>query len=300
MRQRRTTARTAVGYLALALAIASPVSDTADGAPRQRRAKPPVEQCPRSGTQAVVVSRVADGDTFFTRDGKEIDTAGVHAHGSGGERANPAQMAAAQRSLADALAKAPITIAAHGQPDRYGRLKAQVFAGGEWVQAKLLSTGVVRAAPDLISTSCMPALLAIEKRAREARAGHWGDGVFAVRTPDDRRRVTGTFQIVEGRVQSVAVVRSRVYLNFGADWRSDFTVTIAPEDKRNFRRPRIDWKAVQGKRVRVRGWMEFYNGPMISVYAPGQIEFLDALPKPPRKPRKPRKPRAPKVSPPAP
>jgi micrococcal nuclease len=300
MRQRPRTTHAAIGCLAVALAMALPLVGEADGAARQRRARQQTEQCPRAGTQAVIVARVADGDTLFTREGKEVDLAGVVAHGSGGERANPAQMATAQRSLRDALAKTPVTIAVHGQPDRYGRLKAQVFAGGEWVQAKLLSAGVVRAGPDLISTACMPALLAIEKRAREATAGQWGDGVFAVRTPDELRRVTGTFQIVEGRVQSVAVVRSRVYLNFGANWRSDFTVTIAPEDKRNFRRPRIDWKAVQGKRVRVRGWMEFYNGPLISVYAPGQIEFLDALPKPPRKPRKPRKPRAVKPAPPSP
>jgi hypothetical protein len=37
--------------------------------------------------------------------------------------------------------------------------------------------------------------------------------------------------------------------------------------------------------------MEFYNGPMIALYAPGQVEFIDAMPKPPRRARKPRKPR---------
>jgi endonuclease YncB( thermonuclease family) len=285
------------GCLVLALAVVLPAWDATAGAARQRRDRPSADQCPRAGTQSVVVTRVADGDTVFTRDGKEIDIAGVLAHGSGGERTNLAHTAAARRSLADALTREPVTIAVHGQPDRYGRFKAQMFAGGEWVQAKLLRAGVVRASPDLVSTVCMPALLAIEKRARGARAGHWGDGIFAVRTPDELRRTTGTFQIVEGRVQAVAVVRSRVYLNFGSDWRSDLTVTIAPEDKRNFRRPRVDWKAVQGRRVRVRGWVESYNGPLISVYAPGQIEFLDALPKPARKPRKPRKPRSARPAP---
>jgi endonuclease YncB( thermonuclease family) len=266
----------------LALAAAAPHAG-ADAAPRQRRAPPRAEQCPRAGNQPVVVARVADGDTFFTAEGKEIDLAGVLAPGSGQTRA--------ERAALEAALTGPVTFAAHGQPDRYGRAKAQVFAGGEWVQAKLVSAGLVRAAPDLASAPCAPALLAIEKRARESRTGHWGDGAFAVRAPDDLRRVTGTYQIVEGRVQSVAVVRSRVYLNFGADWRSDFTVTVAPEDKRNLRR-RIDWKAVEAKRVRVRGWMEFYNGPLIALHAMGQIEFLDALPKPQRRPRKPRKPRA--------
>jgi endonuclease YncB( thermonuclease family) len=266
---------------------------SADAAERKRRTRPRAEQCPRAGTITVEPTRIVDGDTFITRDGREVDLTGVLARGSGGDRADPAQMQAARDALGAALAAGSVSLAVHGQPDRYGRLKAQVFAGADWIQAKLVSGGQARTAPDIASAACMPALLAIEGRAREAKAGHWGAGAFAVRSPDDLNRVTGTFQIVEGRVQSVAVVRGRVYLNFGPNWRTDFTATVAPGDKRTLRR-RIDWKVLEGKRVRVRGWMEFYNGPMIALYAAGQIEFVDALPKPPRKPRKPRKPRAPK------
>ena len=247
----------------------------------------------RASATGPLLSRIADGDTLIARDGREFDLAGILAPGSGGERAAPVQMQSARDALDAALRGGPVTVAVGGEPDRYGRWKAQLFAGSEWVQARLLSRGLVRAAPDLASAPCTPALLAIENRAREARAGLWADGAFAVRTAEELRRMDGTYQVIEGRVQTAAVVRSRVYLNFGADWRSDFTATIAPEDKRNFR-TRVDWKALAGKRVRVRGWMEFYNGPMIALYAPGQVEFLDGMPKPPRRPRKPRKPRAPK------
>ena len=302
----RRVGRTPFIIVLIVLALCSAADAARPRSKTPRAPRPPEATCPREGTKAVTVARIADGDTFFATDGSEIDLAGVMAPGSGGERITPAQSAAARAAL-QAVLVPPVTIAA-GTPDRYGRLKAQVFANGEWVQARLLTDGVVRAAPDLASAPCAPALLAIEKRAREAEAGHWDDGTFAVRAADSFRGMTGSYQIVEGAVVTAAVVKSRVYLNFGADWRSDFTASIAPEDKAAFRRVRVDWKALSGKHVRVRGWIEFYNGPMIALHAPGEIEFLDEMPKPQRaararkprtsdgdererKPRKPRKPR---------
>jgi hypothetical protein len=69
-------------------------------------------------------------------------------------------------------------------------------------------------------------------------------------------------------------VRKRTYLNFGADWRSDFTITIAPKDRRLFEADGIDPLIYQGKRVRVRGWLKSYNGPLIDATHPEQIEVI--------------------------
>ncbi len=73
---------------------------------------------------------------------------------------------------------------------------------------------------------------------------------------------------------AAAVVRGRVYLNFGPDWRTDFTIAIAPRDRRRFTRAGLlpgDW---DGRRLRVRGWLKRYNGPMIEATHPEQIELL--------------------------
>jgi hypothetical protein len=83
-----------------------------------------------------------------------------------------------------------------------------------------------------------------------------------------------TFQIVEGRVVSAAVVRRRGYLNFGADWRLDFTVTVAPRDRRLFNRAGLAIESYQGRLVRARGWLKSFNGPMIEATHPEQIELL--------------------------
>jgi hypothetical protein len=64
-------------------------------------------------------------------------------------------------------------------------------------------------------------------------------------------------------------------LNFGANWRTDFTISLAPKVARLFRREGIEPVAMQGKRIRVRGWLKSFNGPMISATHPEQIEVLE-------------------------
>ena len=74
---------------------------------------------------------------------------------------------------------------------------------------------------------------------------------------------------------TASVTRGRAFINFGADYRTDFTVTIEPEDMRTFRQAKFDVAALAGKRVRVRGWVEFYNGPEITIATPAAIEVLE-------------------------
>jgi hypothetical protein len=63
-------------------------------------------------------------------------------------------------------------------------------------------------------------------------------------------------------------------LNFGTDWRRDFTVTIDPIDMRNFRATGVDPKSYAGQTIRVRGWVQLHNGPEIEVANPQGIEVL--------------------------
>ncbi|MDX1711308.1 MAG: hypothetical protein R3316_09250 [Rhodovibrionaceae bacterium] len=71
-----------------------------------------------------------------------------------------------------------------------------------------------------------------------------------------------------------ADVRGRVYLNYGEDWRRDFTVTLDRKTAARFRDEGIDPLAYEGRRLRVRGWVKSFNGPMIEVTHPEQIEVL--------------------------
>ena len=75
-------------------------------------------------------------------------------------------------------------------------------------------------------------------------------------------------------MRAVAVRRKYIYLKFGANWRDDFTIAIPAEAHRMFKKSGLDPVSLQGRNVRVRGWIKSRNGPMIDASHPEQIEIL--------------------------
>ena len=80
---------------------------------------------------------------------------------------------------------------------------------------------------------------------------------------------------MEGKVLSVRESGATIYVNFGRIWTRDFTVTIARRMERAFTAAGMAPKALEGRRIRVRGWIEQRGGPIIAAEAPEQIEFAD-------------------------
>ncbi len=159
--------------------------------------------------------------------------------------------------------------------DRYGRLLGQAFlADGRWLQGELLRAGLARVVTTTDSRARAPEMLAIEAVARAAHRGLWSSPVYAIRSPIEVHDQAGDFAVVEGAVVEARRVKNRIYLNFGADWRTDFTVTIDTANLPLFESVGLDPLALAGQRVRVRGWVERYNGPTIEATHPEQIEVL--------------------------
>ena len=124
----------------------------------------------------------------------------------------------------------------------------------------------------------LAALLAREDEARRAKRGLWADDAFAVRAADDMARLeqdAGTFQIVQGRIVSAQRRSNTVYLDFGADYRSDFTVMIPKDALPAFTAAGVKPVKLAGRTVRVRGWVSRFNGPAVEVTGPAGLEILD-------------------------
>src|ERR1700679_592469 len=165
--------------------------------------------------------------------------------------------------------------------DRYGRVRAQVFLPDEtdpWLQVAMLRRGLARVslAPD--RRECAHELYAAEAGARAAKNGLWASPAYAIRTPYDLARDTGTFQVVEGEVLAATMKDGRAYLDFGPDWRTDFTVSIAPDDMRTFETVGVDPRTYQGNTIRVRGFLQQLDGPEIEVASPEAIEVVADAP----------------------
>ncbi len=159
--------------------------------------------------------------------------------------------------------------------DRYGRLLVLAYDDqGQWLQGALLARGLARVESTADNRGLLSSMQEIEDVARAARLGIWSDPLFSVRSVEEIAEYLNRYEIVEGRVRATDQVGGRIYMNFGPDWRTDFTVSVAPGDVRAFRRESINLLSYTGQRVRVRGWVRSLNGPMMDVTHPEQVQLL--------------------------
>lgn len=158
--------------------------------------------------------------------------------------------------------------------DRHGRILAQLFVGKRWIEGEMLSRGLARVDSTTDNRTGIAEMLAREDKARRARHGLWRDGFYAVRRADETGRFAESFQLVEGRVVGVGHAEEAVFLNFAEDWHHGFSLRLAPEVVRLFRAEGVDPAALNGKRLRVRGFIHGNERPTIDISHPEQIERL--------------------------
>lgn len=223
---------------------------------------------------------VIDGSTVLLDDGETVRLAGIEVprHTSGGASGVKPLAEKVRQTLARLVQGRRVGLAVGGMPrDRYGRLRAHLVRSddGTWIQGALLAAGLARVHSLVDDRAAAPEMLVVEQRARAARLGIWSQPRYRVLTADRANDGLRNFQLVEGRVRAAAVVRGRGYLNFGDDWREDFTVSIGPRDRRRFEAEGIAIEDYEGRPVRVRGWVDSFNGPMIEATHPEQIEVLE-------------------------
>jgi endonuclease YncB( thermonuclease family) len=217
-------------------------------------------------------------DALVLRDGRAVHLEGIRLPHATQDHAPPAIAEQALQMLNGMARDHELVVTAIvPKEDRYDRVRGQVFNEDNpdpWLQRALLKSGMARVdiAPD--RSECAAELYAAEGEARTAHLGLWALPAYAVRNPDGLAFDTGTFQIVQGTVLTADVKDGRAYIDFGPDWHTDFTVTIAPADMANFRGQAVDPRLYAGKTIRVRGIIQQFNGPEIEIANPEQIEVL--------------------------
>jgi endonuclease YncB( thermonuclease family) len=231
-----------------------------------------------------IAKRVIDGRTFMLDDGREVRLAAIEVPAL---EAGAAPGAAAKAALDALIGGDDIVLRrADVATDRYGRLVAYAYAvrDGEelFAQGELIASGFARAGDHVGGRSCAVELRKSENAARAAKLGLWADSYYEVlnaETPTDVLARRGRFALVEGRVVSVRESGATIYVNFGRRWSEDFTVTVLKRNERNFTAAGLDLKALAGRRIRVRGYIEARGGtgqsPWIEAEYPEQIETAD-------------------------
>jgi endonuclease YncB( thermonuclease family) len=233
------------------------------------------------------VDRVIDGRSFVLDDGREIRLAALEVPDAAGT--SPAGQAS-RAALAAMVAGETVTLrSGAAAPDRYGRTLAHAFTTGEAgpravaqpraVAHALLAAGHARVGTEIGDPACAAELYSHERVARIAKMGLWGDPQYAIMDGGNLTGLVagrGRFTVVEGKVLSVRESGSTIYVNFGRRWSEALTVTISKRQERIFTGAGLTPKALENRRLRVRGWIEVRNGPRIEASRPEQIELVAA------------------------
>lgn len=246
----------------------------------------PADTCPPVPVETARVSAVIDGDTLRLQDGRELRLVSALApkpEMAPGSEEMRKLAETATKTLSETVLGHEIGLVATGKTqDRHGRLLAHAFLDGDpdrWLQRDIIDRGLAWAYSVNDNYRCVGLLLDRERRARLARKGLWATEAGAIgdaEQPGLLSARTGRFAIVEGRVKTVGDRPKRVYLNFGKNWSEDFTVFVDRGDRARFTAAAIDLKGLEGRRVRVRGWILEDRGPAIHMTNPEQLELVDA------------------------
>jgi hypothetical protein len=175
-----------------------------------------------------------------------------------------------------------------GAPDRWNRLPLRAARRGdpsEDLAGGLVAAGLAAVDAGMAPGLCAVSLLAVEAEARRAGRGLWAGGAMkplSAAVPGPLLESAGRFVLVEGEIVSVGERSARTYLNFGRRWTDDFTVTMPRSVWRELGERGLGAASLKGRIVRVRGILEAWNGPALTLHSPDMIEIL---PDPPRSAR---------------
>ncbi len=268
--------RSMQGIVLTAISVVTGVGPQGDATAAQ------VSPCaPGGAAETGRVAVVLDGDTVRLEDGRVMKLGGIEAPRPplslpSGESWPPS--AAAKEALERLVVGREVAMTlAPAVPDRYGRWRVNVFAGGEWVQARLVAAGWARVHWYPTDSTCVFSLLEQEQAAREAKMGLWRNETYSILNASDASlgRRNGLYELVQGRIRSVGHGRTMTFLDFGDDYRRDFTIMVPPKVAKRLEQAGLPVDGLKGRRIRVRGVIEESGGPAIRLSDPAEIEVLD-------------------------
>lgn len=226
------------------------------------------------------VLKVIDPQTVLLHDGRTINLSGLYFPDFNMQVVGDYSLMA-KKILEDALLGETVLVyqtpnEEWGRMNRMGHHLAHLQRQSDrvWVQGLLLSLGLAQVRTTQRTPELAQDMYVFEKQARDEKIGIWSDPAYKILEPGEAAKHMDSFRIVQGHVVSAAMKNNRVFLNFGVDWREDFTASVSSEDRSLFNKQGVnplDWNK---KILRVRGWVRNYNGAFIEIDHPQAVEVL--------------------------
>ena len=236
-----------------------------------------------------IVSSVETGDKLTLDNGTRVVLAGIRAPSYLYKDAvfDPARSWPYAKQSKDYLAKVilgkSITLHCLGNStDRHGRTIAQAMLFGKSINQVMVKHGWAFAYPYKTQDNMAQRYYRVEDHARAARLGIWRDTTYQPLPASKPKDIPiGKFVIINGTVQTHGKARQDHYLNFGDDWKSDFTIKLNKTNVKHIqKRLGFPIKALAGKQIEVRGWTEYGGGPMIELVHTARLRLIEDYKKP--------------------
>lgn len=109
-----------------------------------------------------------------------------------------------------------------------------------------------------------------EHDARKAKRGVWKDITIHPATPNVPE---GALEVVRGTIVDAQRRNGNIYINFGEDWREDFTLFMPKHYAKDVQDETLS--ALIGKTVLARGTVYDYYGPMVDLYRLEMLEIIE-------------------------
>ncbi len=238
--------------------------------------------CAGRGDSAVFyVSKVLDGDTIQLSNGRcvryiGIDTPEVREKQGEDWVYKPEEHALEAKELNRGLVEGKEVRLEFDivRVDKYGRWLAYVFIDDRMVNEELLRQGYASLYTYPPNVKYVDRLVAAQREARQKKRGLWE--IYEIITPEQAGQHIGEFATVKGRVVGSYQSSKVTFLNFGENWREDFTAVIFTSNLNQFKKLGIEpVNYYKDKQVEVVGKIKFYNGPEIVINHPSQIKVVE-------------------------
>lgn len=248
---------------------------------KAKHRKEPAEKPAKIESSSGHVVQVLDGDTLVLATGERVRLVDINTP-EGPHDGAPAEPFSddARARLKELVLDEDVRLeTGRKERDQYGRKLAHVYVGTTWVNGTLVREGLAVAYTFADNHMKVAEILKAEAEARATQRGLWAHPRWSVKdaatccTEDEMAK----FQIVEGTAVANGGDKDHIYLNFGPDYRTDFTIRIARRDaKKHFAKEGIKnvGEHYTGRPIRVHGMVVPVYGAMVVVSHPAQMEII--------------------------
>ncbi|MFH1772373.1 MAG: thermonuclease family protein [Candidatus Omnitrophota bacterium] len=157
--------------------------------------------------------------------------------------------------------------------DKYKRLLGYCFIEDTFINAEILRQGYASLYTRPPNVKYSENLLSAYRYAKEMKNGLWG--AYETIDSDSAHNYIDQIRTVHGKVVNTYKSESCIFLNFGKNYRTDFTIVIFNDSIDYFTENNIDpLSYYRNRMVEATGRIRQYNGPEIIVHGPQEIIIL--------------------------